>query len=42
MKNVVTVVKIKLVNGATPAAQEVSFSMAIRIKSWLNNDTTEI
>lgn len=35
MEKVITIVKIKLVNGATPAARERSFSMAIRTETWL-------
>ena len=40
--NAIIIVKIMIVNGATTATSERSFSMARRIKTWLNNDTTEI
>ena len=44
MKNVIIIVKIMLLNGATTATPERSFSMVRRIKTWLhlNNGTTEI
>ena len=41
MKNVVTIVKIELVNGATPATHQVSFSMPMRIKTWLRSIMTQ-
>ena len=40
--NAIIIVKIMLFNGATTATSERSFSIASRIKTWLNNDTTEI
>ena len=40
--NAIIIVKIMLVNGDTTATSERSFSIASRIKTWLNNDTREI
>ena len=41
MKNVITVVKIMLISGATTAAPERSFSMARRTKTWLCSIMTQ-